>query len=100
MSARDRPRDKQPETESPAATRVFTAGPEWLKYPRQDVLRDFTTVMYFDNHLLVVSSHPDTDRGARTPVLNGIGGEVRQRLEDSMLVPYAGTIDVAFQHDL
>ena len=74
--------------------------PERLKDPWQDVVRDRTAVVDLDSHLLVVTRQTDTDRRPRRAVLNGIGREVRERLDDAMFVPCAGTIGVAFKRDL
>ena len=57
-------------------------------------------VMHVDDHLLLVSGHADTDRRTRCPVLNSIGREIRERLYDSVFVPLAHTVGVAFKRDL
>src|SRR5688572_9056138 len=51
-------------------------------------------------YLRLVPSHADMDRNARCPVLNGVGDQIRERLDDSMFVPLAGAIDIALECDL
>src|SRR4051794_24115819 len=83
----DRSRDEQAETKSPAATRILTARAERLEHPRQHLLRNRAPVMHLDDYLLRVSGQANTDRISMRPVLNSIGHEIRERLDDSMFVP-------------
>ena len=100
MSTSDRPCNKQPETESTAAPSVLTGRAEWLKQPRQHVARDRAAVMHFDDDPLLVAGHADSDWSSWCAVLNGIAGEIRQRLEDSMFVPLARAIDLALEREV
>lgn len=100
MSARDGSGNEEPKTEPASPARIMAARAEWLKYTGKYGARDCAAVMYFDSHLLLVPRHAETNRRARCAVLNGVGGEVRDGLEDAMFVPRADAINVAFKRDL
>ena len=100
MSTRDCPCDEQPKAEPTPALRVMAAGAKRLEDPWQYIAGDRAAVLYFDNDLLSIPGDAEMHWRPRCAVLNGVGSEVRNGLQDAMFVPRANTIHVALERDV
>ena len=100
MGTCDRLDNEETEAETVTAIRIVAARPERLEDSRQELARDRPLIVHLHGHEIGVSSEPHQHRRSRRPVLNGIGGQVRNRLEEAMFIPGTRAIGVAIEGNL
>src|SRR3954469_854553 len=100
MGAGDRVGDVEPEAQALTAAAVVPARTERLEDPRQHRLGNASLVVDLDGDRLPVSREPHVHRRARLAMLYRVRGQVRDRLEDPILVPRAAAIRLAVEGDL